>query len=168
MGFTNFWKKKEIELLPLAFFRMNKWSIMPRKAYNRPFEDAAYDLYYPGGDNPIVTIYPGQQVLIGTGLKAIIPEGYWLKFHERSGLANKKGIKVSAGVIDPAYTGELKVILLNASSEPQIIEPKTAICQFTVEKIIPCNVFAIGEEEFNLECEKRTRKANGFGSSDKR
>ena len=44
-------------------------------------------------------------------------------------------IHVGAGVIDPDYTGEIKVLLLNLGTEPFKILAGTAIAQLIFEKI---------------------------------
>ncbi len=64
-----------------------------------------------------VLINPGQTVLVKTGIKVAIPEGYVGIIKDRSGLAYKYGIKSMAGVIDPDYRGEIGVVLHNTSDE---------------------------------------------------
>ena len=44
-------------------------------------------------------------------------------------------IHVGAGIIDPDYTGEIKVLLLNLGTEPFQILVGTAIAQLILEKI---------------------------------
>ena len=102
--------KSDIKVL-----RCTESAILPRKAYGDSylFEDAAFDLF---SDSDIV-LQPMSRIVATTGIKVIIPEGYWIKFHDRSGLAFKNGLTVLAGVIDQAYTGLFQVILLNTESE---------------------------------------------------
>ena len=149
--------------LALKFFKHYPEAILPNKAHTGLFEDAAYDLFYSGTN--AVVLKPGDHYAFPTGLSCVIPEGFWLKFHGRSGLALKKGIQVLAGVIDAGYTGELKVILENTSNEVQIITPQSAVCQFTVEKITRCHITSISKAEFDVRCLERERGNNGFGSS---
>ena len=139
----------------------------PAKAHTGIFEDAAYDLYLPENEDK-VRLEAGDHALIGSGLKIIIPDGYWVKFHDRSGLAAKKGISIMGGVIDSGYTGEWKVILYNGSGHAQYIDPGQAMTQFTLEKINSADIIPITQEEFDLEDQKRQRGAAGFGSSDKK
>ena len=150
-------------MIDLRFFRLDDAGIMPRKAHTGVFEDAAYDLFYCGSEP--IDLAPAEHKSFPTGLACVIPEGYWLKFHDRSGLASKKGIQVLAGVIDAGYTGELRVILENTSAVTQRIEPRIAVCQFTVEKIINCRLLFIGDREFTAAIADRDRKDKGFGSS---
>ena len=139
---------------------------MPTKAHTGLFEDAAYDLFIPSVLDKAIVIAPGERKLVGTGIKAIIPQDYWVKFHERSGLANKNGIQVMAGVIDSPYTGEWKVILLNTSSSSFQLIPGQAVCQFTLERVRPMSFVEISYGDFLAEEDKRSRKDKGFGSTD--
>lgn len=83
-----------------------------------------------------VEIKPLQRVLIGTGLFIELPEGYEAQIRPRSGLAINKGITVlnSPGTIDADYRGEIKVILINLSDQPFIINDGERICQMVVQK----------------------------------
>lgn len=152
--------------LELGFYKLHAEAILPSKAHTSQFEDAAYDLFYCGKSS--IVLEPNEHHSFPTGLSCIIPEGYWLKFHGRSGLATKKGIQVLAGVIDSGYTGELRVVLENTSDTAQTIEGKSAICQFTLEKINHCKIIEIDEQTFEYEQSNRERGTNGFGSTDKR
>jgi len=58
----------------------------------------------------------GKRLPISTGIALTPPEGYFGKLFSRSSLASK-GIDVGAGIIDPDYTGEIKVLLINNSEE---------------------------------------------------
>ena len=73
-------------------------------------------------DTP-VTLQPLQRMLIPTGLRISLPQGYEAQVRPRSGLALKKGITVlnSPGTIDADYRGEIGVILINLSQEVFLI-----------------------------------------------
>ena len=116
------------------------------------------------------SLIPGERALVPTGLAAIIPVGYWVKFHERSGLASKSGIHILGGVIDNTYLGEWKIVMYNSSSSTLSITPEKAVSQFTLEKLHVAKVTEISREEFEKEFQVRSdsRKANGFGSTDKK
>ena len=81
----------------------------------------------------------------------------------RSGLAAKHGITVlnSPGTIDADYRGEVKVILVNLSPEPFVIEPGERIAQLVVAR---CEQVSWEEVERLDETE---RGAGGFGSTGK-
>ena len=75
--------------------------------------------YLPEG--PIV-ISPFERVLIPTGLKIALEDGYEAQIRPRSGLAIKHGITVlnTPGTIDSDYRGEIKIINKRTN---EIIEP---------------------------------------------
>ena len=83
-----------------------------------------------------VELKPMERVLIGTGLFIELPEGYEAQIRPRSGLAINKGITVlnSPGTIDADYRGEIKIILINLSDQPFIINDGERICQMVVQK----------------------------------
>jgi dUTP pyrophosphatase len=80
---------------------------------------------------------PLQRVLVPTGLFLELPNGYEVQIRPRSGLAIKQGITClnSPGTIDADYRGEIKVILINLSSENQVIASGDRIAQIVCQKI---------------------------------
>lgn len=84
-------------------------------------------------DQPIV-LQPMQRVLVPTGLYMQLPQGHECQIRPRSGLALKHGITVanSPGTIDADYRGEIKVILINLSQEPFVINDGERICQMVI------------------------------------
>lgn len=78
-----------------------------------------------------IILKAGNSILIPTGLKFEIPEGYEIQVRPRSGLAFKHQITVlnTPATIDSDYRGELKVILINHSKTDFVIEPKMRIAQ---------------------------------------
>ena len=81
-------------------------------------------------DQP-VEIAPLGRAIVPTGLFMAIPEGMECQVRPRSGLAAKHGITVAnaPGTIDSDYRGELKVILVNLSSVPFVINDGERIAQ---------------------------------------
>jgi dUTP pyrophosphatase len=79
---------------------------------------------------------PGERQLIPTGLFIELPIGYEAQIRPRSGLAFKHGITVlnSPGTIDADYRSEVKVLLVNTSNEPFVIEHGERIAQMVVAK----------------------------------
>ncbi len=84
-------------------------------------------------DSP-VTLKSLERAMIPTGLFIELPIGYEAQVRPRSGLAAKKGISVlnSPGTIDADYRGEIKVILINLSTEDFIVEDGERIAQMVV------------------------------------
>ncbi|MBK7290536.1 MAG: dUTP diphosphatase [Chitinophagaceae bacterium] len=85
----------------------------------------------------VVTIKPMERTLIPTGLFLEIPDGYEAQIRPRSGLAIKNGITClnTPGTIDADYRGEIKVILINLSSEEQVIRHGDRIAQMVFQKV---------------------------------
>lgn len=78
-----------------------------------------------------VTLAPLERALIPTGLYLEIPPGYEAQVRPRSGLAYKHGIGIvnSPGTIDADYRGEVKVLLVNLSNEPFVVQDGERIAQ---------------------------------------
>ena len=83
-----------------------------------------------------IVLHPMERQLIGTGLYIALPHGYEAQVRPRSGLALKHGITVlnTPGTIDSDYRGEVKVLLVNLSSEPFTINEGERIAQMVVAK----------------------------------
>lgn len=64
-----------------------------------------------------IIIEPGQTVVIPTGLKFAIPEGYEIQVRPRSGISLKTPLRIanSPGTIDAGYRDELGIIMSNSS-----------------------------------------------------
>lgn len=110
-----------------------------------------------------ITLNPLERAMVPTGLFVELPEGYEMQIRPRSGLAAKHGITVlnSPGTIDADYRGEIKVILVNLSNEPFVIQAGERIAQMVVarhEQIEWEPVEVLSDTE---------RGAGGFGSTGK-
>lgn len=112
-------------------------------------------------DEP-VELLPGQRILISTGLKILIPEGYEIQIRSRSGLSFKHGIVVlnSPGTIDSDYRGEIKVLLANFGENVFIIEPKMRIAQAILAPVVQMKFVTCPKEE---KIESTLRGVGGFG-----
>lgn len=111
-------------------------------------------------DQPL-TIAPGQQVMVPTGIAVAIPEGHVGLLAVRSSMGVRHGISLSngVGVIDWDYRGPLGVVLRNASAEPYTIQPDDRIAQLL---ILPVAQPALREVE---ELDDTARGEGGFGST---
>jgi dUTP pyrophosphatase len=85
---------------------------------------------------PIV-LQPLERTLIPTGLFIELINGYEAQIRPRSGLAIKQGITClnTPGTIDADYRGEIKVILINLSNEPQTISDGDRIAQMVIQQV---------------------------------
>ncbi|WPU99743.1 dUTP diphosphatase [Mucilaginibacter sp. cycad4] len=83
-----------------------------------------------------VVLKPMERKLIPTGLYIELPEGFEAQIRPRSGLAFKHGIGIvnSPGTIDADYRGEIKVLLINFSSDDFEINTGDRIAQMVVAK----------------------------------
>jgi dUTP pyrophosphatase len=86
-------------------------------------------------DQPVV-LKPLERAVVPTGLFMELPVGFEAQVRPRSGLAFKNGITVlnSPGTIDADYRGEVKVILINLSTESFIINDGERIAQLIIAK----------------------------------
>jgi dUTP pyrophosphatase len=106
-----------------------------------------------------ITLKPMERALVPTGLFIELPEGFEAQVRPRSGLAAKKGVTVlnSPGTIDADYRGEIKVILVNLSSEPFVINTGERIAQMVIAR----------HERIQLQeaevLNETTRGTGGFG-----
>jgi len=82
-------------------------------------------------------LQPLERRLVPTGLFIELPIGYEAQVRPRSGLAIKQGITClnSPGTVDADYRGELKVVLINLSNEPQAIHKGDRIAQMVIQKV---------------------------------
>lgn len=111
-----------------------------------------------------ITIGPGERKLVPTGLFMEIPVGFEGQVRPRSGLAFKQGLTVlnTPGTIDSDYRGEVKVILVNHSSEIQTVIHGDRIAQMVFAK----HEIAVIESVESLETlESTERGTGGFGST---
>ncbi len=106
-----------------------------------------------------VLLKPMQRALIPTGLFIALPVGYEAQVRPRSGLAFKKGITVlnTPGTIDADYRGEIKVILVNLSSEDFLVTDGERVAQM----IIAAHETAEWKQVEQLD--ETDRGAGGFG-----
>jgi len=110
-----------------------------------------------------LTLQPLERNLVPTGLFVEIPQGYEIQIRPRSGLAIKQGITClnTPGTIDSDYRGEIKIILINLSSEEQVIHPGDRVAQMIIQKTERAE-FEQVEILNNTE-----RAAGGFGHTGK-
>jgi len=127
---------------------------MPRYAHSGEFGDLAADLYAAEA----VTLEPGSTVAVRTGIAMELPSTHGALVEDRSGLA-VKGITTLAGVIDPGYRGELKIVLTNLAKEPYLVEVGQRIAQLRIIERIEATF-----EETEAVSET-VRGEGGFGST---
>ncbi len=85
-----------------------------------------------------VVLQPGERMLISTGMRMAIPEGYEAQVRPRSGLALRHGISMvnSPGTIDSDYRGIVQVIMINHGQEPFTVQRGDRIAQMVIAPVI--------------------------------
>lgn len=126
---------------------------LPSKAHAG---DLGYDLYSALS----YTIYPGETVLIPTGVAIQFPPGYGGLIRDRSSVATKGKVFNVAGVIDNGYIGEIKVALYNSTESVYHVAVGDKIAQMI---LIPVTNFDILEVSELVSADQRGD--NGFGST---
>ena len=116
---------------------------------------AGFDLYCVQNHE----IWPGCHAVLPTGLAVKMPFGFYGRVAPRSGLAIKYGINVHAGVIDPDYTGEIKVAMINHGTQAVDIRKGERIAQLILEW------HWRGSAEWVEDLDTTHRGASGFGST---
>ena len=127
---------------------------VPRYAHLGPYGDLAADLHAVSEWK----VEPGETVAIPTGIALGLPAGYGALVEDRSGMA-LRGLTTLAGVIDPGYRGEIKIVLTNLAAIPHTIFAGDRIAQLRIVQKI--------EAEFDeVEALDETlRNTGGFGST---
>lgn len=135
--------------------RLHPDANLPRYAHG-PAEDAGLDLCAVAA----ATLLPGVPALVPTGLAIELPAGYEAQIRPRSGLALRHAITLpnSPGTIDPAYRGEIGVIMLNLGSAPYQVAKGDRIAQIVIARYEAV-------EWTEAELSGTARGEGGFGSS---
>ena len=124
--------------------------------------DAGIDFFIPE-DFGTITLFPGDDILIDSGIKVLVPREYALIFKEKSGVAVKKKLTLGASVIDSDYRGVVHFHLFNNGTISQTISAGEKIVQGIIFPISLCEPKEITEENYNLNCTQRGE--GGFGST---
>lgn len=120
--------------------------------------DAGLDLY---ASESATIPAGGHRYLMPTGISIAIPIGFCGLVLPRSGLALKHGISVvnAPGLIDAAYRGEIKVILLN--TDPAVdyhVERGDRVAQLVIQRV--------GQVTWNVVADlDGVDRGGGFGHS---
>ncbi len=127
---------------------------VPRYAHDGPFGDLAADLHAVSS----WTLEPGETVAVATGIALGLPAEFGALVEDRSGMA-LRGLTTLAGVIDPGYRGEIKVVLTNLATVPQTIIAGDRIAQLRIVRRIEA-LFEVVES-----LDDTARSTGGFGST---
>ena len=118
--------------------------------------DAGYDLF----STKNYLVKPRKRVLVESGLHLEIPNGYVGLVKDRSSVASA-GLHVLAGVIDSAYRGELKILVVNLADEDIQIRAGQKIAQLLLIPVCSAPV------EFVDSLEDLSNTERGSADSDR-
>jgi dUTP pyrophosphatase len=138
----------------LKVLKLDPSAQLPRYAHAGPFGDLAADLYSVAS----VTMDAGATMAVATGIALEFPSTHGALVEDRSGLA-VRGVTTLAGVIDPGYRGEIKVVMTNLSAAAVEIKAGDRIAQLRIVQRIQARF----EEVSGLV--EAPRGAAGFGST---
>lgn len=140
--------------MKISVKKIHPEAIIPKRAHKN---DAGLDIFcYEDFE-----IEPDERKSILTGIAIQIPEGYAGLIWEKSSLSHKYGLKLTGGVIDSGYRGEIQIGMINLSKSTFKFEKGHKIAQLLIQKIeLPECI-----EVTNLEDSIRGEK--GFGSTGK-
>jgi len=127
---------------------------LPRYAHTGPYGDLAADLHAVSA----TTLQSGETLAVSTGIALAFPPDFGALVEDRSGMA-LRGLTTLAGVIDPGYRGEIKVVLTNLSANSHTIAAGDRIAQLRIVKRLEA-AFALVEE-----LDETARDTGGFGST---
>lgn len=108
----------------------------------------------------VYTVYPGERVLVRTGIAIELSEGLEAQIRPRSGLALKNGVSVlnAPGTIDADYRGDVGVILINLGDCPFSIHQGDRIAQLVISPV--CHGAVLAETD---DLSKTERGEGAYG-----
>lgn len=126
----------------------------PRYAHVGEYGDLAADLYASEG----LILEPGATVAVPTGVAMEFPSTHGALVEDRSGLA-LKGVTTLAGVIDPGYRGEIRIVVTNLGPAAVEVKPGDRIAQLRIVQRIQAEFVEV------VELGEAARGVGGFGST---
>ncbi len=150
-----------------------EYSLLRGKAPTRSNpSDAGLDLYWNpewGEHEGTASVYPGESVILRTGIKIAVPHGYMFEIKNRSSVAAKKGLLVGACVVDSGYKGEVFINLHNVGSEPRDLQVGDKIAQGVLVPVVHFRPRAVDEKDlFNDPITISNRGEGALGSTDEK
>lgn len=140
----------------IKVLKLHPGAQLPKYAHVGAYGDLAADVYAVEG----ATIAAGATVAVPTGIAMEFPSTHGALVEDRSGLA-VRGVTTLAGVIDPGYRGELKVVVTNLSAEAVEVKAGERIAQLRIVQRIEAQFEEV------TELAEAARGAAGFGSTGK-
>jgi dUTP pyrophosphatase len=141
-------------MVPIKVKKLDPAAQLPRYAHVGEYGDLAADLY---ASAPAL-LSPGATLAVSTGIALEFPSTHGALVEDRSGLA-VRGVTTLAGVIDPGYRGEIKVVVTNLGAAPVQIQAGDRIAQLRIVQRIQASFQEVAD------LGEATRGAAGFGST---
>ena len=142
-------------------------------------KSAGIDFFVPNDFKPTVVL-KHSDLLIPSGIRTDIPEGFMLLGADKSGVVTSRyaynrtdrqpkpaafpsPVIIGAKVIDEDYQGELHIHIINVGTESIIIKPGMKIAQFILVPVEYAELEEVPESELFMEITERG--SGGFGST---
>lgn len=143
---------------------------------------AGIDFFVPYEFKSGFMVHPHSDVLIPSGIKMEIPEGYMLMAADKSGVVTSKWaclaigrepkkdsfgcvVVIGAKIIDEDYQGEIHIHLVNVGEEKIFIKPGMKIAQFILVPVSYEGLEEVPESElFSRESERGEGALGSTGS----
>jgi dUTP pyrophosphatase len=131
--------------------KLTEGAILPTKAHR---SDVGYDLY------ALSVVDRGRIIEVNTGVSLIPEEGYWVAVAPRSSISNSGLVLCnSLGIIDPSYTGEIKLRFYKADEDYTLPGLGDRVAQVIIMKLHNAELESVDSLEVT------DRGDGGFGSS---
>ena len=118
----------------LEYVRVREAARPPERA--NP-SDAGLDVFHNPENTETVTLKPGENAVLPTGVRFGVPHGFMLQVMNRSSMAAKRGLVVGAHCVDSGYDGEVFIDLHNIGNESQQIQSGDKIAQVVLVPVVP-------------------------------
>ena len=132
---------------------------------------AGIDFFVPNSFFP-TQLEPHEDLLIPTGIRVNIPEGFMLLGADKSGVSTSKQAVVDAGrkpkdgafisptiigakIIDEDFQGEMHIHIINLGNFPIQVKPGQKIAQFILVPIDYCELQEVPEDQLYGEVSER-------------
>jgi len=109
--------------------------------------------------NENIILRPLEQKTVRTGIAIKIPDGHVGLIRDRAGIVSKMNVHTAAGTFDPAYRGEVSIVLINFGDDTVEIEKGMRIAQLVILPVTKVKVKQVDSLPITDRYDK------GFGST---
>lgn len=126
-------------------------------------KSAGLDFFIPEDFPDFKGLAPGEDILIPSGVKANVPEGYALVAMNKSGMSTKYRLQVGACVVDEDYQGEIHIHVYNTGTSHIVLKKGMKLVQMLLVPVYYADIEIVPLNELYLEDSERGE--GGFGST---